>query len=280
MSDYLYVTGRIVSGNPFEKQPDRKDERTGIVKEGGWFVGIAVPKGDPEAESTRAAVMAVAKDAWPNGEWQYPNFSTKIKDGDLPPQNSKEGYPGHWVFGFAQSWPFTVYERGAAAQIVDPKGVKKGDYVRVPFQAKGSTAKVHKNQTPGLFLNAALIEFVGYGPAIMSGPDPKTVMANLPPISMPAGASATPVANSTPIQPPTPQQPPAPQQAYQPPAPAPVPTPQQPPAPAPVPPVITPAPDFLNPPVLTAKAGGASYQQFIDQGWTKELLIQHGYLQA
>jgi hypothetical protein len=54
---------------------------------------------------------------------------------------------------------------------------------------------------------------------------------------------------------------------------------------APPPPAdVAPAPDFLNPPpppaepVMTAKAGGATYQSFIAQGWTEDTMRQNGYI--
>lgn len=270
-NDYMFVTGRIVSGHPTTKQPDRTDPQTGVVKEGGWFVGIAVLKTDPAGSQVKEAVMAVAKTAWPGGEWDYPNFSSKIRDGDLPPQNSKEGYPGHWIFGFAQSWPFQIYETGGSVQIVDPKAVKKGDYARVPFTVRGNDAKVQQNQTPGVYLNAALIEFLGYGKAIMTGPDPTTVMRAIGAAVMPAGASAAPVATGPPM---TPGNLGGQTNA------APLPTVGVAPGVPNSGVGIQPAPNFLNPPIMLAKAGGVTYQQFIDQGWTKEALITEGYMAA
>lgn len=49
---------------------------------------------------------------------------------------------------------------------------------------------------------------------------------------------------------------------------------------------VQPAPDFLNPPPpapaqvkqMTAKAGGATYEQFVAQGWTDEMLVREGYM--
>jgi len=58
-----------------------------------------------------------------------------------------------------------------------------------------------------------------------------------------------------------------------------------PPAATPAPPPAAPAPDFPQgpqPPAgprMTAKAQGAPYESFLAQGWTDEMLRQHGYLE-
>lgn len=53
-------------------------------------------------------------------------------------------------------------------------------------------------------------------------------------------------------------------------------------APAPVQPPAPPVPGFVNGPAkrMTAKAQGASYDQFVTQGWTDEQMIAQGYLEA
>ena len=70
-----------------------------------------------------------------------------------------------------------------------------------------------------------------------------------------------------PVQQPPVQQPPVPQQAATP------------------PPPVVPDPSFAanaagQGSVMTAKAGGTPYQAFIDQGWTHDQLVAHGYVQG
>lgn len=304
-SDYLHVTGRIVSGKVFEKQPDKTDPQTGVVNVGGYFIGVAVPKTDAHGTQTKAAMEALAQQAWPGGEWQYPNFASKIKDGDGVPQNKKEGYPGHWIFGFSQSWPFKAYTQNCANEILDAKGIKKGDYVRVPFTTKGNGAQVSKNQTPGMYVNAALIEFNSYGEAIISGPDPAAVMASIGAAHMAAGGSVAPVDPGTPlpmtstttgaVMAPGPATGPAVLPASNIPATG-TGVPMTPGAGNPMTPgaVVTPAPDFLTPPVapvvpvatppaapvMTAKAAGATYESFTAKGWTDDQMIAQGYMEV
>ena len=70
-------------------------------------------------------------------------------------------------------------------------------------------------QQPGVYLNHSMVEFIGHGVEIITGPDAAAVFGGAPG-ALPAGASATPVAPATPIATPAA--------------------------------AVTPAPDFLNPP--------------------------------
>lgn len=283
-SDFIHVTGRMVSGDAFKQQPDKTDPKTGNIEIGKYFVGVAIPKvGTPgmdaattaqaqQGAAAKAAVEAIAQQAWPNGEHAYPNFSMKIKDGDGLPQNKKEGYPGCWIFGFSQSWPFRVYDKGCSVQLMDPKAVKRGDYIRVPFTSRGNDAKVSQNQTPGVYLNAELIEFTGHGKAIQAGIDPSVVMAQIGAAQTPTGASDVPIASGPPATTGGPGGPPTPGTQGGPPG-----TQGGPPAPSGT---VESHPGFLDPPVMTAKAAGSTYASFIAKGWKDAQLIEQGYMEA
>jgi len=92
--------------------------------------------------------------------------------------------------------------------------LKRGDYARVVVTMSGNN-----NQTnPGIYVNLNIIEFIGFGEAIVGGPDAAELLGGAQGAYMPAGMSQTPVAPQA--QPMAPQaQPMAPQQHAQPMAP-------------------------------------------------------------
>jgi hypothetical protein len=274
-NDYLFVTGRLVQGDVF--QPQTKNMQGGPLTnlkgepKVQYFIGVAVPKDNQIMLASYAQMQAIAQAGFPGGESQRADFAWKVVDGDDPKNAQKVGFPGHYIFRFTSGYPVSAYKKndqtGQVEQILDPSAIKRGYFIRVVF-----TVKANGNlQKPGLYLNTSLVEFIGYGDVISSGPDAAAVLGAAGAAELPAGASATPVASTPPINP---GQPPAPQMPGQTPAPQ-MPTPG-----------IAPAPDFLNPPgaaappVMTVKAAGATYQQFIDKGWTENQLIEQGYAQV
>lgn len=253
--NYLFVTGRLVQGDVFIPQTKNKKGGPLVDLKGNpkiqYFIGVAVEKTDADMMQTFAQIQQVAQVGFPGGEPQRPGFAWKVIDGDDRKYTGRIGFAGCKIFRFTSGFPVKVYTKGAASQIVDPNQIKRGYYVRVAF----TVAPNDSDDKPGVYLNQVLVELVGYGEEIVSGPDAASVLGAAGAAAVPAGASATPVAGGPPI------------------------TPGAPITQAPAPPgTIVPAPDFLNPPVMTAKAGATSYQQFIDQGWTKEQLIEYGYI--
>src|SRR6478609_3518623 len=81
-------TGRMVGGDCFKPQPQRKDDRTGALKflksgepDAPFYVAIAVPKnpaqrfviaGNPSYEDEKAKIDALARAAWPGFFGQRP----------------------------------------------------------------------------------------------------------------------------------------------------------------------------------------------------------------
>jgi len=257
--EYLYATGRLVQGSVFE--PQTKNMNGGPLTDlrGNpkvqYFIAVACPKTDPGTMATYQRIQELAAAGFPGGETQRPDFAWKVLDGDQPPHNTKTGFPGCYVFRLTTGFQPKAYTQGGASQIVDPEQIKRGYYVRAVFTCVPNG----NQQKPGVYLNTELVELIGYGEEINNGPDAAALLGAAGAAVLPAGASAAPVAGAAPIQPPATTAPGAPE-------------PPAPPAP------IQPAPDFLTPPVLTEKAGGTSYQQMIDAGWTDETLKQHGYL--
>lgn len=297
--DILTPVGRIVAGDVFKANTTDAQGRPLTIKTGPnagqtrteYYFALAIPKTDPTYNAeVLAKLQATAKAGFPtmfdaNGQCVRPDFAWKIVDGDsmVPNQNNtvpstKEGYPGHWVLSFKGGFAPKVYSKGGEAVITDPEQVKRGYYVRV----YGSVAANGDTQKPGVYLNPSMVELVGYGDEINSGPDGSAVFGGAPAANLPAGASATPLAG-TPIA-----------------QPAAVAAPQ--PVAAPAAPQVQPAQDFLNPqntpaapqpvaaPVAPAaapaapvapktyKVQGAQYtaEQLKAGGWTDEQIATLG----
>ena len=115
-----------------------------------------------------------------------------------------------------------------------------------------------------------MVELVGSGEEIVTGPDGNAVFGGAPAGVLPAGASATPLAPATPMAAP------APQAAA--PAPMAAPAPQA-AAPTPAPSNVQPAPDFLNPQAAApAVPTEVKYLDANGQGpFTEAQLLAAGY---
>lgn len=215
--------------------------------------------------------------AFPNRQYERPDFSWKVTDGDSTIPNkrgvapcTRQGHPGCWVFAFSSSFAPEVLDATGKNRI-DPSQIKTGYFIQVAGSVKGN----NNLESPGVYLNSRFVSLQAYGPEIVHGPDPSSLGFGTAP--MPAGASATPTGNFVPpvqgapvVPAPVVVQPPAPVVA------APVVAPPAPPAPV----VVTPRPEILSPPVrqMTPKANGASFEQFVAAGWTEALLRTEGYL--
>lgn len=297
VTNILTPPGRLVGGDPFQPQTKDAEGRPLIIKTGpnagqprvDYYIGLAIPKNDPGWPELWAKIHGEAKQAFPSlfdaaGNCINPQFAFKVIDGDSQVPNSKgvkpcdkQGYPGHWVLGFSGGFAPKCYTTGAEQLITDPSMIKKGYYIRVYGTVKGNESQ----QQPGVYLNHRMVELVGYGEEIITGPDGKAIFGAAP-AALPAGASATPVAPPTSIAQPAPAAAPTvPASAPGVAQPAPAATPAQVPGPAPA--GVTPAPDFLNPPA-GAPGGPApvveKYQTSDGGAWTKEQLIAAGYTEA
>jgi hypothetical protein len=255
-------------------------------------MAIAIPKTDQQYQTeVWAKLMQAAKTGFPtmfdaNGQCLRPDFAWKITDGDstVPNQNNKRpcdkpGYPGHWVLNFSGGFAPSVYSKNGEAVLTSPDQLKRGYYVRV----YGSVTANGDTQKPGVYLNPSMVELVGYGEEIVSGPDGAAVFGGAPAAQLPAGASATPLAPTTQIAQPggmpgvpgaAPAAPAAPGMPGMAPA--------APAAPGMAP--VAPAPDFLNPPatptppVKTYNVQGTEYtaEQLRGYNWTDEQIAALG----
>lgn len=252
------------------------------------------------------------------GQCSHPRFSWKLMDGDGvddngKPNANKDGFAGCYVVKFSSSFPPRCFHAGhyqPHEQIQDPKAIPRGYYVRVAGTIEGND----NAQKPGLYVNLSMVELAGQGPIISSGPDAGAVFGGAPVGALPPGAAPLPMhsgampgaaplglpgVGAVPGLPPTPvggvsMAPPvalpvamspsssvavAPNPAFLA-GPGGVPSAAAPvvgmPSPPPAPPVAAPIAPPSN--QMTAKAGGATYEQFIANGWTAEAMRAEGYL--
>lgn len=279
MTDILFPVGRMVGGSMYK--PNNKTDSFGkpvLDKTGqpvsSYSFGVAIPKTQPSwrQEAWGAQIYTIGQVAYP-GICDTPSFAWKVIDGDSQIPNKKgkkpcdqEGYAGHWVLWFSQSWPPKLVNANGSQELTEPNAVIAGYYIQVFGNVKGNAP----SPTPGVYLNPLAVALSGYATPITTSIDTTSVgFGNSP---APAGMSATPVGMM-----------PAP-------AAAPTTTPAAPPAMTFAPTPIAPNTAFLQPPgapsvppsvpgrVMTAKAAGVTYESFVAQGWTDEMLRQNGYM--
>lgn len=302
--EFLTPVGRIVAGDPFKANTKDAEGRPLVVKNGPnagqprveYYIGVAIPKTDMGYNELYEIIYGAARAAFPNmfdaaGACINPKFSFKLTDGDSTVPNTKgiapcarEGYKGHWIVNLSNGFPPKCYTQNGDTLITDPAMLKKGYYVRVYGDVKSNGSL----QQPGVFLNFSMIELVGYGEEIHSGPDGAAVFGGKPAGILPAGASATPIASTTTLA-----QPPA-ASAGVPQATPPASSNTQMVAPPDAAPAQTPAPaqDFLNPPASTpapnvtptpapAPAGPAEIKYLHEGvGYTQAQLTASGWTEA
>lgn len=278
MTEFTTPVGRIVQGNLY-KGNDRDFLGNPLVFKSGsnagqprvdYYFALAIPKnGEADWKQTEWGKMIVdeATRAFPNGQPQQPNFNWKIIDGDstvpdskgTPPVN-KPGFKGCWVMKLNSSFKPTIVNRDGTQQLTEEGLINLGDYIQVRVSVKGNNSP---NANPGVLLNHIAVAFIGYGERIVLDSTPDFSKVGFGQAPLPPGVMDTPPeGNFAQAQVQAPQQPQA--------------------APA-----VPPVPAVLQPPTaqqpakrMTAKAKGATYEQMIAAGWTDELLIQHGYMEA
>ncbi len=330
-SNFLTGIGRIVQGDPFTAQTTNGKGEPLLIKSGvnagkptqKFWIKVAFSKNDPSFTAFWQGIVSEARRLMPQyfnpqGECIHPRFAWKCMDGDGVDSNgnsnaTKEGFPGHWIIGFASNYAPKCYPKGKydpAFQLTDPNSIKRGYYVRVSGTI-GANIPADQTDVPGVFLNLSIVELMGFGQEIVSGPNAQEILGGAPPpVYIPQGMSETPLlgnnnaqpgvhvaAGGTPITQPaglfpnmpgTPQQPNAGMPAMTLPG-----TPQQ---PSPGMPAMTlpagngpvlPNHNFVNnviaPPqpqyVMLPAAQGYTREQWNAQGYSDDVLIANGVMQ-
>lgn len=313
-NNILFPVGRLVQGSVYRPSTTDNESRPLVVKSGpnagqprvDYFLAIAIEKQPGHTHWAQTdwgrIIWDTAVAAFPQGQYNAPTFAFKIKDGDsaIPNKAGKrpcdqEGWPGRWVVMMSSGYASKVYTADGSQQIVEADAVKGGYFIQVAGSVSGNESL----QQPGVFISHNMVALAGYGPEIISGPDPRAVGFGGGPL--PAGMSAAPLGGGfNPAAPAAgipgalpPGFPAHPAAAALPPARPPVtpiavqPNPAflgahgpvsvtpggapMPPGPLMTPPSVPVAPQRRMLPL----ANGATYEQMIANGWTDALLVQH-----
>ena len=299
MTDVLFPVGRMIGGSVYKAQPELDNLKKPKLNADGtpktaFNFGVAIPKqGEQHWSQTPwgAQVFGVGAAAHPQHH-HSPSYAWKIVDGDSTTPNKagripseQEGYKGHWIIWFKQSWaPKLCVADGKLPNgqpnivpLIEADQVIPGYYVQVLASAVGNGASA----SPGVYLNPTALCRIGFGERLVTASvDVTSVGFGGAPL--PAGASATPIgvsafpqpSNAAPAYPMTAGVAPTYAPTYAPPVAA------VPPNPAflKVPPVPAAPPAPPSGPVMTAKAGGATYAQMVAAGWNDAQLREHGYV--
>jgi len=216
-NEFLTPVGRLLQGSAMDPQTTDMKGQPLVYKTGAnkgqprvsYFMAIGFPKvmadgvtPNHEFNALYGRMLAVARAAFPqyfdaSGNLTNPNFSMKLVDGDGrdsegKPNDTKEGFKGHWIIRVQSSYPFRCFYQGRHApqdQITDKNLIRRGHYVRVFGTMEGNGVKSGGDGKPGLYMNASLVEYIAAGPEIVSGPDASQAFA-APVAVLPAGATA------------------------------------------------------------------------------------------
>lgn len=214
-TEILSPVGRYISGDAFVGNTTDQDGKPLVYKTGknagqsrtSFDFGIAIAKTDPGWPAFYAVLDAEAKKSFPQlfdaaGQCLQPAFSWKVTDGDSTVPNKKlvkpcdrEGWAGHYIVFFSSSFAPKVFNTGGATEITDPKALVRGYFVRVFGTVSGNN---QDTANAGLYLGHSGIEFIAYGPEMAGGfaIDGASVFGTAPAVALPAGASATPLAEA------------------------------------------------------------------------------------
>ena len=205
--------GRIVWGHPTEaRKKIDQDTKQPVLRDGQqvfeWAFGLAIPKEEFNSIVWPQMYAEIAT-AFPGGA--PANFSYKFLDADQAVD--REGQPYHLREGHAGCIVLTIKTEFQAPAIfkldpasgqylqIDGKEVKCGDYVAVGLSLKVNKSENHTRKS-SIYVNPQGIEFVGYGEAIIKGPNAATMFGGQQ-RALPLGATATPqqtMTGATPTQ--------------------------------------------------------------------------------
>jgi hypothetical protein len=272
MARILFAVGRMIGGSLKTMRPrTENDGKTPKTDASGNALmvcnfGVAIPKG-AEAHWNQTEwgklMFDIGKAAYPQLH-QAAAFAWKVVDGDdeRPNKNGtvpkdQVGYAGNWVLWFSQGWLPKQCNIDGSVEL-QPGAIVPGYYIHVLGEVMSNGAQ--PPNTPGLYLNPVAVALIGEGDVISVDVDTKSVGFGA--AQLPAGArSVTPAVEGF-TKPATPPVPPK---------------------------VVTPSATFMAPPAppkppapvrrMTTAAGGATFEQMIEAGWTEELLREHGMME-
>ena len=208
---YIWTpVGRMVAGDPLDKITTDQNGNPLTIKSGvnagkptqKYYLAIAIPKTDPKLAELFQACQVEARKAFPslfntNGQCLREDFAWKFDDGDSTKLNKnnirpcdKEGWPGHYIFHLSTFLPDPVkcYSKLTGSYFTEPGILKRGHYIMVNISIKGND----QAGNPGIYLNPHTVVMVAYGEEITYGPSVDEI--NAIPVTLPPGASTTPLA--------------------------------------------------------------------------------------
>jgi hypothetical protein len=262
--------GRLVQGSVYTASTKDGEGKPLVYKSGdnvgqprkNYYMALAVPKGAEahwSATPWGAKIVAVARKAFSEAQIALPSFAWKITDGDSLIPNGKgtvpakcEGFAGCWIIKFSGSHAPTLLKLnslGKTEPFLTENAIMPGMYVQI----SGNVVDNESQQKPGVHINHGMVCYRAHGDLIFTGVDPDSVGFGEAPL--PAGVTVVPTNSAFPATP-TPVPPPHTAILAPPPPPAPV-APQR---------------------VMTQRAT-ASYQEYVNLGWTDLQLVQQGYMQ-
>ncbi len=182
MSKQTFVTDvyRLVAGSFADQNMMDHEGKPLDPSKYNWWAGLAIPKTpgimDWKQETANPTLMAILKagqEAFPNGEWQSPDFSWKITDGDKFPD--RIGYPGHWIVGFSRNQAIgsvPCYDQSCA--LIQPMVTKKGWSYRVSGSSVGNG---RTGRQAGVYVNMEMAQLCIANPddIIITGPSAQQV---------------------------------------------------------------------------------------------------------
>lgn len=182
MSKQTFVTDvyRLVAGSFADQNTVDHEGKPLDPSKYNWWAGLAIPKTpgitDWKQETANPTLMAILKagqEAFPNGEWQSPDFSWKITDGDKYPD--RIGYPDHWIVGFSRNQaigPVPCYDQSCA--LIQPMVTKKGWSYRVSGSSVGNG---RTGRQAGVYVNMEMAQLCIANPddIIITGPSAQQV---------------------------------------------------------------------------------------------------------
>lgn len=299
---YTSPIGRIVQGNGLVGSPQFvQGTQTPKLNAKGeqqvnWYVTVAFDKANPKTQEMITAIQTEAARLFPalfpygyqpaaRADTQPPlnaggcirnDFAFKLLDGDGYDANGKahalkEGFKGCWIVkistyagamrivnGLNNNAPITEVGK-------EPGKIKTGDFVICCLDINTNGWKGDAQSKPGIYMNPDLLQLVGYGDEIISGPNADEMLKGAAAAAggyVPAGMSTTPTVAALPGATPALPLPLAPAGSA---------------GALPVIPALAPAtPQYVISP--EAAAAGFTKESLNAQGHTDDSLIQNGYL--
>ena len=205
------AVGRLIMGDPFNKQTKDQNGRDIPVDKQTFFFGIACEKTAPGVNEHLGTLQKAALEGYanvPNVMQQVqmglaaPQFSWKVQDGDemvVDPQTGQHKLrnqyaAGCWIFKFSTTIPIRSAKFPPQSNVpvdCDPSEIKRGYFVQVSYSTQVNGNLDH---TAGVYQNPKTICLVGFGEEIVSGPSLEQQFAGAPTGYSPQGMTMTPQA--------------------------------------------------------------------------------------